>query len=395
MKIRNQFAPYAKICPDATDSEAMRAWQGCPSIAMTRGGRLYVTFMSGGIYEPDPRNCGIVMYSDNVGKSWSNPVLVLQSQPDRRLRIADPELWCDPQGRLWMFWAECPWEEGLPLPTYDQKIDMENDSEYHRLEAQNETWCAVCDHPDEEETEWSEPRRLFGGVMRNRPFITASGRWIFPTYLTACREQYEIQYSDDCGNTFSSALSASRSPGRAYDEPCIWQMDNQTIGMLVRTTPPIWKRLTSSDNGSSWSDAEPFLECASQRPCIGNLSSGMTVMITSVHPKLRNGLKLMISDDGGTTWSRTVILDDRERVSYPEFTEGADGTLYIVYDRERNNKIRKSLVTGVSEAAKEILFAQIPVDVLRSGKLNQAAVRASVISKAGISQLDNLYIGER
>ena len=81
MKIANQFAPYANITPDERYHESNRAWQGAPSIARTRGGRLFVGIMSGGIYEPDPRNECIVLYSDDNGDTWSQPILVLQSSP--------------------------------------------------------------------------------------------------------------------------------------------------------------------------------------------------------------------------------------------------------------------------------------------------------------------------
>ena len=391
MKVKNQFAPFADIAPDGRYLEQNRAWQGAPSIALTRDGRLYLAFMSGGIYEPDPRNHAVVIYSDDGGEHWSDPVLILHGQPEKRLRLSDPEFWVDPDGRLWLFWADAPYEAGLPLPDYEQQIDMENDSEYHRLEAQNVTRCSVCDDPDAEETVWSAPRTLFPGLMRNRPFVTSGGRWLFPSYLTSYRPEYVIYRSDDRGMTFTPSVGHERNAGRAYDEPCLWQMSDGCIGMTVRTTPPLWKLLISRNDGESWQDAVPFFECASQRPCIGTLQNGMTVMIPSIHSKSRNGLRLMISDDHGKTWARTVILDDRERVSYPEFAEGKDGTLFIAYDRERNNKIRKSRVTGFSEAAKEILFARIPPDVLKTGEVTAETVRARVITKAGISALDNPF----
>ena len=85
----------------------------------------------------------------------------------------------------------------------------------------------------------------------------------------------------------------------------------------------------------------------------------------------------------------TIKLDD-EYPDYPEFVEGKDGTLYVVYDRERNNKIRKSRVTGYSEAAKEILFARIPPEAL-SGGVTADTVRARVVSKAGINTLVNRF----
>lgn len=112
-------------------------------------------------------------------------------------------------------------------------------------------------------------------------------------------------------------------------------------------------------------------------------------------PDPRNCAIIQYSDDGGDRWSEPVAVlesrpDDRERVSYPEFVEGKDGTLYVVYDRERNNKIRKSRVTGYSEAAKEILFARIPPEAL-SGGVTADTVRARVVSKAGINTLVNRF----
>ena len=85
-----------------------------------------------------------------------------------------------------------------------------------------------------------------------------------------------------------------------------------------------------------------------------------------------------------------MILDDRERVSYAEFVED-DKYVYIAYDRERNNKIKKSYVTGLSEAAKEILFARIPREAIDRGEVTEGTVRARVISKARIDALDNRF----
>ena len=146
----------------------------------------------------------------------------------------------------------------------------------------------------------------------------------------------------------------------------------------------------SSDEGITWSQPEEFMLAASQRPCTGNISDGRVVMIPSISARARNGFKLTISDDG-INFRDVMLLDDRERISYAEFVEDADGTLYIAYDRERNNKLRKSRVTGLSEAAKEILFARIPKAAWESGEVTSDTVRARVITKARINELDNKY----
>lgn len=396
MKIKNQFMPNAVISPGEEYSERERAWQGAPSIAMTDGGRLFVGFMSGGIYEPDPRNHMVLVYSDDKGDTWSEPVLVIESKPENNTRCFEIELWRSPENELWMFWVEVPYKKGLSLPTYEQQINMENDSEYHALEARSVTYASVCKDPDADELEFSEPRALFNSVIRNTPYVTDSGRWLFPTYITSPREFYQFYYSDDCGKTLHTTEKCyGRAPGRAYDEPSFHKCADGRIAVTVRTTPKMedphtYKRMFSDDDGITWSQPEDFMLAASQRPCTDNLSDGRVIMISSISARARNGFRLMLSDDG-INFEEKLILDDRERISYAEFVEGEDGTIYITYDRERNNKLRKSRVTGLSEAAKEILFARIPKAAWESGNVTPDTVRARIISKARINELDNKY----
>ena len=80
MRITNRFAENVKIEFDDTYREENRAWQGAPTLARTKGGRLYVGFMSGGIYEPDPRNNCLLVYSDDNGETWSEPILSIESK---------------------------------------------------------------------------------------------------------------------------------------------------------------------------------------------------------------------------------------------------------------------------------------------------------------------------
>ena len=396
MKIKNQFMPNAVIDPGKEYHESNRAWQGAPSIAMTDGGRLFVGFMSGGIYEPDPRNHMVLIYSDDKGDTWSQPVLVVESKPERHLRDFEIELWKAPDGSLWMFWAEVPYLEDLGMPTYEQKINMENDSEYHLLEAQTVTYASVCKDPDADELEFSEPRPLFNAVIRNTPYVTDSGRWLFPTYITSPRDFYQFHYSDDCGKTFNTTEKCfGRAPVRAYDEPSFHKCADGRIAATVRTTPKMndphnYKRMFSDDDGITWSEPEIFMAAASQRPCAGNLSDGRVIMIPSISAKARNGFRLMLSDDG-INFEQKLILEDRELVSYAEFVEDKDGTLYISYDRERNNKVKKSYVTMRSEAAKEVLFARIPKAAWESGTVTPDTVRARVITKARINELENMF----
>ncbi|MBR6794304.1 MAG: exo-alpha-sialidase [Clostridia bacterium] len=394
MKLSEPFAN--NVLTDAAEkhSEENRAWQGAPSIARTRGGRLFVSLMSGGIYEPDPRNCAIAVYSDDNGESWSEPLFVIESMPEKRLRTTDPEFWLAPNGALWLIWAEIPYPAGLEMPTYEQLIDMENDSEYHLLENQVKMYASVCENPDGEELVFSAPRFLFDGYLQNRPFVTPGGRWLFPTWLTSPRPFYQFHYSDDQGQTFHTTEPCyARPDGRHYDEPNFYQAKDGRIAALIRQTSTHQMRMWSEDDGMTWSKPEPLLETASQRPCCGTLPSGAVYSVSSIHHRSRNGLRLRISADGSEFEDR-LILDDRERVSYPEVVWDEEENLYIVYDRERNNKIRKSRVTGLSEAAKEILFARIPAEAWKTGRITSDTVRARIITKARINELNNRFTEE-
>jgi hypothetical protein len=68
---------YINFSPDESASEEHRAWQGCPSVAVTKNGRLFAGWFSGGAFEPCIRNYNILVKSDDHGKTWSSPLLTI------------------------------------------------------------------------------------------------------------------------------------------------------------------------------------------------------------------------------------------------------------------------------------------------------------------------------
>lgn len=64
----------------------------------------------------------------------------------------------------------------------------------------------------------------------------------------------------------------------------------------------------------------------------------------------------MLSEDGGRSWSRPLMLDERMGVSYPDGVQTEDGRIFIIYDRERKTE-------------KEILLAAITEEDVRSGTI--------------------------
>ena len=69
----------------------------------------------------------------------------------------------------------------------------------------------------------------------------------------------------------------------------------------------------------------------------------------------REKLMAFVSDDEGRTWQGGLMLDDREKVTYPDGVQAPDGTIYIVYDYKRTPN-------------GEILLATFTEDDIRAGK---------------------------
>ena len=94
------------LSPGKEFDEINRFWQGCPTIARTKGGRLYAGWYSGGTCEPSLKNYNLLVKSDDNGRSWSRPVLVIPSLEDEAICCIDIQLFIDPEYRMWIFWTQ-------------------------------------------------------------------------------------------------------------------------------------------------------------------------------------------------------------------------------------------------------------------------------------------------
>ena len=77
-----------------------------------------------------------------------------------------------------------------------------------------------------------------------------------------------------------------------------------------------------------------------------------------------------------------MILDERNYLSYPDIDEDEKGNIYIIYDRERNNRIRLNKELWISDSAKEILLCKLtPKDIMQN-KLSEGSFLSRIDSKA-------------
>lgn len=341
-----------------------RLWQGIPSIEVTKGGRIFVTFYSGSVGERIGNYC-LVLVSDDGGKTFSEPVCASYYEDHR---CFDPCLWIDPLGRLWFTWSIMP----------DDYL-----------------YASICAQPDADELIWSNPFPVGEDIMMNKPTVLSTGEWLFPIAIwkrnmrgvyqfppidddTKIPGAYSYKTTDN-GKTFER-LGGADVDKRDFDEHVILELSDGRLATYVRTSYGVGVSY-SYDRGKTWTKGEDSgFGGAESRFQITRLKSGRLLMINHKDTKKRTNLAAMLSDDEGKTWKYSLMLDDREWVSYPDCTEADDGFIYVTYDRERGGS---SLETTYSKA-REILIARFTENEIMDGKIsNEKSYLRRIVSKLG------------
>lgn len=321
-----------RIDPKKDEKYWQRKWQGIPGIGLTQKNRLFATFYSGGDGEGQD-NFVLLVKSDDNGKTWSEPIFTVD--PPGKVRAFDACLWTDPEGRLWWFWSQS-------YTWFDGRVGV---------------WASVCEHPDEDELSWSVPLRISNGIMMNKPTVLTTGEWLLPcavwkvqdSDLNSLEEERfsNVYISDDQGKTFRLQGRAD-IPQRAFDEHMIVEKKDGSLWMLVRTKYGIGESY-SYDRGKTWTEGkDSLLGGPNSRFFIRRLQSGNLLLVNHFNFIGRNNLTAMISEDDGATWKHRMLIDGRDWVSYPDGIQRKDGTIYIIYDRERAGA-REILMTTFTE----------------------------------------------
>ncbi len=328
-----------------------RRFQGIPSLAISPEGRLWATWYAGITPGEDKNNYVVIATSGDSGKTWTEN-LIIDPDDEGPVRAFDPELWVDPEGRLWSFWAQTIGHDGTIASV----------------------WARINEDPDSDRSNWSPPRRLTGGIMMCKPTVLSSGEWILPASTWRDTDNSaRVVISTDKGQTFS-LRGACNVPVevRNYDEHMIVERKDRSLWMLVRTSYGIGESI-SKDRGETWSTLEPSsIQHPSARFFIRRLQSGNLLLVKHGPIGKRTGrshLTAYLSEDDGFTWSGGLLLDERSGVSYPDGQQGPDGTIHIIYDYSR---------TG----AGEILMATFTEeDVVAGNPASSAVSLRMVVSK--------------
>lgn len=341
---------------------ADRAWQGIPGIEIAANGRLWAVWYSGGQTEGN-ENYVVLATSNDDGKTWSPPKLVID--PVDCIRAFDPVLWHDPEGKLWLFWAQ---SYGI----YDGRIGV---------------WTITCENSGSPNPNWTAPRRICNGIMMNKPTVLSTGDWLLPVAIWNCKEprwpllqeerNSSVFRSIDNGKTWIHYGKAD-IPERGFDEHMIIERQDRSLWMLVRTKYGIGQSF-SNNGGVRWTPGEKTgITHIDSRFFIRRLNSGRILLVSHHNflidekgvPK-RTHLTAFLSEDDGKTWQGGLLLDERWEVSYPDGVESDNGKIYIIYDYNRFSD-------------KEILMAVIREEDILAGKCVTADARLKqLVNKAG------------
>lgn len=344
--------------PGNAYSEEKRYFQGCPTIARSRGGILYAGWYTGGTKEPSPLNCNILVKSTDNGSSWSDVILAIDSIPEAKIRAIDIQLWIDPQGAMWAFWT------------------VRDDNYTNKHPEHLKTWAIICDDPDAETLVWSEPRYISPGFLRCQPTVLSDGRIMLYSYDWTC-DYYSYSESSDNGRTWLRRRGGKKVH-TPFDEAMLLERLDGSLWMLARCEEGAIAESISHDGGKTWSDGKVTdITAPSSRFFIKRMPSGrVLLLLNDSASRGREKMTAMLSDDDGKSFKWSMLIDPAERVSYPDAAISPDGVIYMVHDFER-------------VGAKTIFFSRFTEEDIMAGKCVKAdSVIKSIISKSPLEPID-------
>jgi hypothetical protein len=267
--------------------------------------------------------------------------------PRDGVRAMSASIWIDPEGRMWVFW-------GQSLGQQDGRYGI---------------WAIVTDDPDTENPTWSKPRRLGDGIMLNKPTVLSNGNWLFTSSVWKADNSIKVYASTDRGKTFHLRGTANIPDPemRGPDEPMVVERKDGSLWMMVRVRG--MGETVSHDGGKTWTPVKRLpIPHPTARFFLRRLNSGALLLVK--HGPLdertrREKLMAFVSDDDGKTWQGGLVIDEREKVTYPDGVQAKDGTIYIIYDYNRTPE-------GV------VLMATFAEDDVRAAKPVTGRVRLRV-----------------
>lgn len=335
-----------------------RKWQSAPSAALTEKGRIFCVYSAdNSVADETTENYSVCAYSDDNGENYK---LAFYAYHEHDVRMSEVLVFMSPEGILYHFWTQS----------------------YKYFDGRGGIWCSKCENPDAEVPVFGEPKRICDGFMANNPTVLRDGRWLFHASVWTHMEsefhpfpEYEkasVWESRDKGETLTY-VGGVEAPVPDFTENTVFEKADGTLVMLFRTEEYAGgiNISQSKDGGKNWSKPENFvLSGPSSRFMVSRFPSGTLLVVNHYKFNRRNNLTALISDDDGKTFTHSLLLDERDHVSYPSGNITKDGRVILAYDRERTE-------------AKEILLASFTEEDIRNGSFGENSYTKKLVSKGG------------
>jgi len=321
-KASGEFVKIHPLCTDITHDSPNPTVLGC-GLARIKDGAVMSVYSTPTGYYSKPGTTWIAgRVTTDGGKTWS-PESVIAQHPD--CQPSHPSVLTTRDGVLHVFYLgfkKAKWKDGNPTP-----------------ENQSDMWTTRSSNNG---ATWSEPQMIYSGYTgaSNGAIETHDGHLIVPYshYVSdPGRLVSQTSVSADGGKTWS--LSNPVDIGGAGDhegalEPCVIELKDGRVWMLIRTTRKVFWESFSTDGGKTWSAAEATTIDANSSPGhLARLADGRIALVWNRVQTKRTELHLALSSDEGKTWtpSLNVAQGTPGGATYPFVIEIAPDELWIGY----------------------------------------------------------------
>ena len=327
--------------------DGVRLWQGMASIAKdNESGKLFATWYSGGDGEGND-NFALLYTSDDDGRTWTGPVVVVD--PSKKfVRAFDPNLWTDPDGRVWFIWTQS----------------------FDHTDGRFGVWAMYTENPEADIPVWSEPKRLCNGVGICDPIVLEnavgdlpSGTWLLPAAIwdrDIVPDSLQSENHPNCYVSFDKGATwtlygsvPSTEANRTYDENMIVENSDGTLTMYIRTEAGIEK--STSADGKTWTPSVyAGITQTSARFWIGRLDK--STLLAVYNAEGRSKMTAALSYDDGATWGHKIQIYSPYSI-YPDVHIDNNGKIYIITCENpfTNMKINMAKLTKEDIAAGRIV----------------------------------------
>jgi lysophospholipase L1-like esterase len=293
-----------------------------PALVKLADGAVMSVFSTPTSYAGKPGECFIAgRTTRDGGKTWE-PVRELTRLP--RGRAAHPTVHRTRDGAIHVFflgYIKFEWDKEHINPTEQCRSDL---------------WTARS--TDDGKT-WSEPQMIFQGYTgsTNGAEETRDGRLVVPFshYVAGPgRLVAKTVSSGDGGRTWEPSNALDIGGAGDHDgalEPCVIELTDGRLWMLIRTTRKVFWESFSADGGRTWSPANATTIDSTSAPAhVIRLTDGRLAMAWNRAKGGRTRLHLALSADDGKTWTPSFIAV-RGSTTYPFVLEAKPGELWVGY----------------------------------------------------------------